>query len=366
MGVCELKGRKGGRAFTLIELLVVTAILVLLLGLLGPALAGAWDFYAQTKCATNLARIWSAHNTWRADTDFATLTGKRAWRVLLGPYVENVESIFRCPAATSREGSFSLPASDLLFKMYAQVHWSDPTSPVVVVPGEYLGAMVVDEAGRAVKVTDLGGGKYEVGIEDSFAMGRTGVPGRWYDDIRFYMWVENGSPTKVEVMGGDQSTGESYELFRYDFYVGGELKLEDFVGNPGKVIDLAGTYVLCDYGLSNGCYEVVGRALGDLDANLYFIMDYPKPLADYNRDHTDDDWDKHFILSPGDWERKYANAVGEGETWRHYQSLRHSGRANVLFCDGHVETLAPWLDATPDELIDGRYLDETSPLWRRE
>jgi len=46
------------------------------------------------------------------------------------------------------------------------------------------------------------------------------------------------------------------------------------------------------------------------------------------------------------------------------QALRHFGRANVLFMDGHVESLGPAQTASPEELEQGKFLDEISLRWR--
>ncbi len=385
--------RRGRAALTLLELLIVIAVLILLVAMLAPMGSHAWDVLQQTQCASNLHTIWQAYNTCHADYDYRPVAHGIQWRAVVGPYTEGREDPFRCPAAEGRVGegggadagfapgrvSFDrLSFGDLTFRMYCKEAGRPGTGGMQT--GEFLGTAVVQEC-QGVEIVDMGGGKYRVGIEDRYFFANSGWHGG-YDDIRFLMWTEGGEPYKVQVLGGDEGKGMSYYSFKFDFYVGEKLVCEDFVLKHNEVIDLreAGLasgyggagyvdtvgYTVCDYGMSSGAYEVAGRRLAKLEGKRFFVLDYAKPLADYNRDNEDDDWNKHFILSPEDWERDFASEASDDETWASYQSLRHFGRANVLFCDGHVEALAPAVEATPQELIDGRHLDETSPLWRRE
>jgi prepilin-type processing-associated H-X9-DG protein len=108
--------------------------------------------------------------------------------------------------------------------------------------------------------------------------------------------------------------------------------------------------VLSDYGLSKGSYAGTSVAMHNVDPKLFLILDYPVPLANYTGDDDDQSgkWDKYFVENPEKWQQDWG---GSGEDWRQYQSLRHFGMANVLFCDGHVELLSP-KDLLP---MDGRW-----------
>jgi len=351
-------GRCGKAAFTLTELLMVIAIVLLLVGLLMPAAGGAWQALFATHCRHNLVQIWKAYYTWQSDMQFALLTPGAGWRAVLGPYVENRETIFRCPAALQREGGCAVLA-DLTFKMWSNGNGYGFTT------GEFLGTAVVEECG-GVRLTQVSTGKMLVEIEDRWFFVRPDVS-HWhggYDDVRFYVYYEASVPVRVEVIGGDQGTGSSYSAFRYDFYYGDQLLLADFVRYPGRVVQLPGLGVICDYGLSAGCYSGIGPPPTRLDARLFFMVDHPEPLADYRAAGQGQPWDKHFWRDEREWIRKYGDTLWNDETPRHYQSLRHFGMANVLFCDGHVETIGLSADAEPDRLLDGHYLDEQSPLWR--
>jgi prepilin-type processing-associated H-X9-DG protein len=56
--------------------------------------------------------------------------------------------------------------------------------------------------------------------------------------------------------------------------------------------------------------------------------------------------------SPRQWAHDFPNAARKG--WQYYQALRHAGRANVLFCDGHIEPLS----AEDLEYMDPRWVYE--------
>ncbi len=162
-----------------------------------------------------------------------------------------------------------------------------------------------------------------------------------------------------------EGIGGSYAAFRYDFYYGGELVLPDFVNQQGMTLNLpvpAGG-IICDYGLSMGAYRTDQGEIRRLDGRLFFLLDHPEPVADYRPTGVGPPWDKHFWRDELEWVRKYGDTLWEGETPRQYQSLRHFGRANVLFCDGHIETLGLSDEADAGRLAAGKFLDPGSPLW---
>jgi prepilin-type processing-associated H-X9-DG protein len=45
-----------------------------------------------------------------------------------------------------------------------------------------------------------------------------------------------------------------------------------------------------------------------------------------------------------------------------YQAVRHFSKANVLFCDGHVELLS--VSGSNNDVNDGRCLDKKAPNWQ--
>lgn len=99
--------RKG---FTLIELLVVIAIIAILAAILFPVFSRAREKARSANCQSNLKQIALASTMYSSDNDEIfpsyymdpaavgfTGTAAYSWRVLLKPYVKNVQ-LFQCPS----------------------------------------------------------------------------------------------------------------------------------------------------------------------------------------------------------------------------------------------------------------------------
>jgi len=223
---------------------------------------------------------------------------------------------------------------------------------------------------------------YEVDDE-----GSTGGAGRppTYDDMKFIMnYNERGQPVSIDIMTPKSSGTLTQYKYVVDLLVNGDVFIGDWHQHVGETRELttkettepgsggaAGgtrwnpetqkyeTYarpliVLADYALSVGTYERRdGSLVHTMDPKLFLIMDFGfgRPLADFNQggERADDDWDLYFFTDPEDWAEGHPGAAERG--WQAFQALRHFGRANVLFCDGHVDSLGP------GELF------YTNPLW---
>ena len=385
-------------AFTLVELLMVVVVIGVLVMLLMPAIGAAWQVAAATQCKTNLGHIWQAYGMWRADRQLTLLSGG-GWVGALMPYVERNSAIFKCGGRAenvSGGGGSGSSSSD-------DEPPIDPTDPTAVPDPSSLGpaqdvdaALEFDVYHRAPESTDNYGPldwtipvdshpwarridygdhvKYE--IDDEGYTGGKGNPPT-FDDIWFNVYYENGQPVRIETLKPyDDGHGNStVNTYIFDLKINGEVFIkfwqqhygESFslsspatdasgssLGSDGSSSDSSSSgssslIVLADYGLSRGTYDAGGGLVYSLDPNLFFIMDYGKSVADYNTQGTDDEWHKYFIEKPEDWQRMWGQG---GASWQRYQSLRHFGSANVLFCDGHIESLGP------------KDLVETDPRWR--
>ena len=114
-----------------------------------------------------------------------------------------------------------------------------------------------------------------------------------------------------------------------------------------------------DYAINYGTYARRDESLvTGVDGKLFYVLDFGgwDPVADFNHGgKQDDEWSKYFIWSPrgqsdaiAGWQQRFVN---EANDWKAWQALRHFEKANVLFCDGHIESL------TPQEL------DYSDPRW---
>ncbi|MBE3069947.1 MAG: prepilin-type N-terminal cleavage/methylation domain-containing protein [Planctomycetes bacterium] len=237
------------------------------------------------------------------------------------------------------------------------------------------------------------GGYTHYAIDDA----GTGIKG--HDDLALEVYYdEDGQPNKIQIISAPGANTDSVSnRYYFDFKGYGEVIISDWVAHYNETIILnnrddwggssgtessggsgasgygggAGgsqwywddkaqawrsrspvTIVFGDYALSRGTFDSGQRTVTGVDPKLFFILDYAysKPLADFNEDGTEDEWDKYFIRDTDQWLADHA--ATSGTIWQRFQALRHFGKANVLFCDGHVDTLG-W-----EELY------QSNPLWR--
>ncbi|MDP8263605.1 MAG: prepilin-type N-terminal cleavage/methylation domain-containing protein [Candidatus Ancaeobacter aquaticus] len=97
--------KKNKKGFTLVELLVVVGILVVLVGLLLPAIFSAKEKANQAKCASNMRQILIGINLFEQDHKvFPTVANNGQLISTLYPtYVESYD-VFKCPSFRNQAG----------------------------------------------------------------------------------------------------------------------------------------------------------------------------------------------------------------------------------------------------------------------
>jgi prepilin-type processing-associated H-X9-DG protein len=248
--------------------------------------------------------------------------------------------------------------------------------------GQYLGTAFADSS-FGVKTVDKGGDMYYFGIDDRQFFLDQNLGGEDYKDIQVNVWLDGDRLYKMEFLDSDFKTGGSYKTFRFEVFLGEEKVSDDFVADLGRVIDFSrdassgtgggrtsfggtggelltsfaalGPVKSFDYGLNKATFDSDGQRVTRIDPRLILILDYGKSVADYESAGTGkrDDWYLFFTDDQAKWMDIYHSLLRPSETWLKYMSLRHFGKANVLFCDGHTESLGP------DELAE---TNET--LWK--
>jgi prepilin-type processing-associated H-X9-DG protein/prepilin-type N-terminal cleavage/methylation domain-containing protein len=403
------------RAFSLVELMIVAVVIAILVAMLMPTIHAAWDAAASTQCQTNLNRMWQAINTRRAATGETGFIVGGAWPSYLSPYLDG--SVFHCPlgaqrdmgigaggestgssgsggTGTSGEGSGSgsgqptvdtrYTVSDLTFRIFSR--GAQDVSGRKYADGQFLGTAFADSS-YGVQVIQKDGYTY-YGIDDRLFFLDQNQGSLDYKDIQVNLWLDGDRINRMEFAGSDDdkrpgsssSYGGSYNAFRFEVYLGEEKISNDFYSEKGKAIDFsaqaaafASAYATAtsdqvltmialmpaksfDYGLNKGTYDRDGARVSGIDPRMPLLLDYGKSVVDYESagTNTRDNWYMYFTADEQAWMFVYHSLLRPGETWLKYVALRHGGRANVLFCDGHIEPLGP------DELAE-----DNQTLWQR-
>jgi prepilin-type N-terminal cleavage/methylation domain-containing protein/prepilin-type processing-associated H-X9-DG protein len=251
-------------------------------------------------------------------------------------------------------------------------------------------------------------GQHRYEIEDQ---GWRGGGDKDYRDIDVLVTYDNyNNPISVIV---NQEGGNKGHGYRYNLLINGEVLIHNIDNHIGQTIQLRPsdasttqtstgttsttpppsgttappppivvTYVPCDYGLSRGYYSGISagvpRDAPTVDGKLFMVMDYPKPLVDFtsfslsggSANGLNPDFDMYFIDTeindPGAENWLKTNSATCGTDWRKYQALRHFNRVNMLFADGHIDTLnyqelggpldARWEYGSSDSASSPRYI----------
>ena len=397
------------RAFTLLELLVVVAIIAILMAMLIPGASSAWKIANATQCRNNLNKIFQAEALWLADRNQSMFATGSGWAGSLMTYLEGRGEVLCCPEAVA-------PKEELDPGGGGQGDTEEPSGSGVTPPPPPVeegpdppkdpGVEISFDVYSNANFTDF---LWNVGIDTEWALTTKLGPGEWryqmedqgykgggdkdYRDIDVAVTYENGKPVSLRIIqakGGAQG-------YRFDLKINGELVIHDLDQHYNEVVDLRSkvapgvpppgsgggggptsdgygvlgkpfvySAVPTNYGMSLGVYRAGGRVVDRIDSKLFLILDFPKRIVNFTgyasggKDDESPFQDKYFITDPDQWVRDYGQ---QGEDWRTYQSLRHFGRANVLFCDGHVESLGLRVDADDAERGQDAFLDYTSSRW---
>lgn len=344
-------------AFTLVELLIVIMTLALLVALLVPTISAVWSRSLMTQCQLNLRNLFKAHSLWRTEHETGQFATGPGWPTAILPYLEGRSTTLQCPGRTARTFEGDPPAKYLtLDDIVVKVYNSRPGGSRGTFRYEVPMTATGTEAFPIWKEMERGNNQKEYWFCD-YGYEKIGG-GDW--DIGMLVTFTGGIPVYIVFT---QPPGSGGHWWWFDIYVCGELVRElPSLASWAPDIDLRSYGSSpADYAVSIGFYEVTGGDVHYPDGKLFFILDYATSLADYREPVGGDDWTIYLAEEPPKiWNPPRAL---EGLSWDAVTALRHFRRANVLFGDGHVESLGLKPD-TNDALYDGKYLRPDSPLWR--
>jgi prepilin-type N-terminal cleavage/methylation domain-containing protein/prepilin-type processing-associated H-X9-DG protein len=267
------------RGFTLVELLVVIAIIGILVAMLLPAVQSSRAAARRTQCLNNLHNLGIAYHSRKS---VKKILSAGEWVANFSAFAERNEGIFLCP--------------------------DDLRSPIPL-----AGFLHVRNRG----FTDFGG-SHDIPFDTeglrcrlSNAVSRT-TPDSYglefestdiwdHNDLRVRIEPQSNGTAKLTALSED--SGHTYDLKGPD----GLVVFRNF--GPGRVAFLP--YWRTSYGGNNRMQK-----LNRDDSNKVLLLDYNKILADVIGPNARDNWLKHA-------------------------AARHSATINVLFMDGHTETLDP-------------------------
>jgi prepilin-type N-terminal cleavage/methylation domain-containing protein/prepilin-type processing-associated H-X9-DG protein len=283
------------RGFTLVELLVVVAIIGILVALLLPAVQTTRAAARRAQCLSNLHNLGVAYHNRRS---VKKILSAGEWVANFTAFAENDPSIFVCPDDMRNPIPLAgfLHVRDRGFTDFGGSH---------NIPFDTEGFRC--RLSTAVKPT----------TPDSYGLEFESTDIWDHNDLR--VRIEPQADGRAKLSALSENSGHTYDLKGPD----GKVVFKNFA--PGRTAFLP--YWRTSYGGNNRMPK-----LNRDDSNKILVLDYNKILADVIGPNARDNWPRHH-------------------------APRHTNAINVLFMDGHTDSI------DPDE-IDPRIRAYHEKLWR--
>jgi prepilin-type processing-associated H-X9-DG protein/prepilin-type N-terminal cleavage/methylation domain-containing protein len=351
------------QAFTLVELLVVITIIGILIALLLPAVHTAREAGRKAQCANNLHEIGVAAQNFQSRSRGNVPVDAMSWTGMLMPFMEGAASMKRCPNDDEEAGS-DLSAYTFYVRntgmqipfdpyhphsadgtIHCQISGQDPNSPdpnnhpradSVRLGPPYGAAYWERRTGKRRRWPDYPK-SYILEFEDLVGGGDFD----YSDCVTMYDWYGADEERPNTNAPGYQEGVPQYRCefilkdAGYTFELWGPGGASDRIYSPfnqGHVWWTSGGEH-ASYGMNIRSHRLVQ------DSHRLLAVEYRGPVAKVVFPDPD-------LVNPGSWSPQWFEDLGETDNhdawagWGHGRA-RHLGRMNVLFVDGHVESVDP-------------------------
>lgn len=310
--------------FTLVEILVVVAIVLILMGLLLPALVGAYDHASRVKCLGNLHQLGLAYMNRKVDEaagQVQKLYGNTVRSGGAGQYVTY-------GAGTWPSHSTYFPGVQYQCKVYncpsdKSQHMCGATAVVSVYDvNTYVYDLPIED-GPMTSIVSNTASYVKYGLEDV----------RWIpttdndrNDVFAEIWDQGNCKGQIKVWQGSGT-------WNYKLVESGSVLGSFGGGNATPLGPVDVTIINSSYGYNAELYKLT------TGKTRILALDYTKAVANFSST-----FGTYSSLAPDNW----PTSVGK----------RHFKRCNVAFTDGHVENMYP-------DLIDPGISGIYSNYWTR-